>query len=77
MIRESARVAKVERSAHGLRKSRAIQLAEGGATELQIGSWTGPTTLREIVRYTRQRNRRAAVAGTEQDQNSENTADQL
>ncbi|WP_320176667.1 tyrosine-type recombinase/integrase [Roseovarius pacificus] len=65
MIREAASKAKVEKSAHGLRKSRAIRLAEGGATPHQIGSWTGHKTLSEISHYTDAMNRRAAVIGTE------------
>ena len=58
-------------SAHGLRKSRAIALAESGATPHQIGAWTGHTSLSEITHYTRNVDRRAMVMGTEQDQNIE------
>lgn len=63
-------------SAHGLRKSRAIALAEAGATPHQIGAWTGHTSLSEIAHYTRAVDRRALVLGTEQDQNVEKTSDQ-
>lgn len=55
----------VNRSAHGLRKSRAIALAEAGATAHQIGAWTGHESLAEITHYTRAVDRRRAVMGTE------------
>lgn len=63
-------------SAHGLRKSRAIALAESGATPHQIGAWTGHSSLSEIAHYTRAVDRRAMVLGTEQAQNDENTPGQ-
>ncbi|MCJ7871677.1 tyrosine-type recombinase/integrase [Phaeobacter sp. J2-8] len=69
MIREAAIDAKVAKTAHGLRKSRAVSLAESGATTLQIGAWTGHTTLKEISHYTESMDRRRAVTGTEQRQN--------
>ncbi|MCU0909777.1 MAG: tyrosine-type recombinase/integrase [Rhodobacteraceae bacterium] len=59
-----------DRTGHGLRKARAIALAESGATTHQIGAWTGHATLAEIERYTRKASRRAAVMGTEQDRNT-------
>lgn len=68
-IREAAAAAGLKRSAHGLRKSRATFLAEAGATTLQIGSWTGHESLKEIEHYTRSAGRRAAVMGTEQVRN--------
>lgn len=70
MIREAARDAGVQKSAHGLRKSRARSLAEAGATTHQIGAWTGHESLKEIEHYTVAANRRRAVMGTEHDQNS-------
>ena len=42
-----------DRSAHGLRKTAAIALAEAGCTTKQIQSITGHRTIREIERYTR------------------------
>lgn len=63
MIREAAREAGVEKSAHGLRKARAIHLAEGGGTPHQIGAWTGHETLKEVSRYTAAMDRRKAVIG--------------
>lgn len=63
-------------SAHGLRKSRAIALAESGATPHQIGAWTGHSSLSEIAHYTRAVDRRAMVLGTEQVQNVENQTGQ-
>lgn len=56
-------------SAHGLRKARARQLAEGGATAHQIMAWTGHKTLAEVERYTRAANQlrlaRQTMARTE------------
>ena len=63
MIREAARDAGVQKSAHGLRKARAIALADAGAPPHQIGAWTGHESLKEIEHYTRQSNRRRAVMG--------------
>ena len=51
------------RTAHGLRKSRAIRWAESNATTLQIGAWTGHTSLSEIERYIRKYSRRQALSG--------------
>lgn len=72
LIRESARACGIERSAHGLRKTRAIALAEAGATVHQITAWTGHRTLKEAERYTRAAERRRAVMGTEQKPNDAN-----
>jgi len=44
-------------SAHGLRKARARQLAEEGASSQQIMAWTGHRTLAEVERYTKAANR--------------------
>lgn len=76
LIREAAREAKVEKSAHGLRKTRAKTLAEAGATTHQIASWTGHATLKEVEEYTRAADRYRAAIGTEQEQNSENRSGQ-
>lgn len=40
-------------SAHGLRKAFAARLAEHGATDREIMSWTGHETAEEVSRYTR------------------------
>lgn len=69
MIREAARAAGVEKSAHGLRKSLASTLAEGGATAHQIAAWTGHESLKEVDHYTKSADRRKAVAGTEREGN--------
>lgn len=65
------------RSAHGLRKSRAIALAEAGATSRQIGAWTGHESLAEIEHYTRRYDRRRALSRTEGGQKTSNSPDQL
>jgi integrase/recombinase XerD len=65
----------VDRSAHGLRKSRTIALVDGGATESQGMAWTGHLTSDEFVYYSRGRNRRAAVIGTEPAQSTVTVAE--
>lgn len=70
MIREAAREAGIDRSAHGLRKTRGIELAEGGASAHAIMSWGGWQTLKEAEHYCRLASRRRAVMGTEQDRNA-------
>lgn len=63
VLGEACRNAGLDRSAHGLRKARAMALAEAGATVHQIASWTGHITLSEVERYTREADRRRAVMG--------------
>ena len=53
----------VAKTAHGLRKSRATALADGGATAHQIAAWTGHLSLSEVQHYTRAAERRGAVMG--------------
>lgn len=50
---------------HGLRVSRAIRLAEAGATTHQIGAWTGHESLKEIEHYSRQADRKRLLMGPE------------
>lgn len=69
LIRESARSAGVQKSAHGLRKARAVALADAGATTHQIGAWTGHESLKEIEHYTIEANRRRAVMGRNEERN--------
>lgn len=64
VLSKACRQIGIERSAHGLRKSRAAALAEAGATSSQIGAWTGHRSLSEIDHYTREMDRRRAVQGT-------------
>jgi integrase len=63
LIRESAAAAGFDKSAHGLRATRAIDLAENGATTHQVGAWTGHKSLKEIEHYTTDASRRRAVMG--------------
>jgi integrase/recombinase XerD len=51
-------------SAHGLRKTRAVELIEGGATPHDCAAWTGHQSLSEITHYAKEFNRRRAVIGT-------------
>lgn len=53
----------VDRTAHGLRKSRLIALAEAGATTHQIAAWGGHDSLKEIEHYTDLADRRRALRG--------------
>lgn len=73
LIAAAAADAGFDRSAHGLRKSRAVALAEGGANPLQIGAWTGHHSLSEVAHYTEEADRKRAVMGTERVQNIVNT----
>lgn len=56
------------RTAHGLRKSRAIALVEAQGTTSQVGAWTGHESLKEIERYTRGFNKRRALSRTDEEQ---------
>ncbi|MBO9466003.1 tyrosine-type recombinase/integrase [Tropicibacter sp. R15_0] len=53
------------KTAHGLRKARAVILAENGWTPHQIGAWTGHESLQEIAHYTRDANKWAMVVETQ------------
>ena len=64
-----ARDAGIEKSAHGLRKSRAMALAEAGGTVHQIMAWSGHKSVSEIEVYTRKADRIRAVMGQEQTAN--------
>lgn len=75
-IGAACRAIGLERSAHGLRKARAVALADAGATTSQIGAWTGHRSLSEIAHYTREWDRRSAVRGTAAEQELETTPDQ-
>lgn len=56
------------RSAHGLRKTRAITLAEAGATTHQIGAWTGHESLKEIERYSVKASKKRLLTGVDAEQ---------
>jgi len=58
----------VGRTAHGLRKSRAILLAEAGGSSPQIGAWTGHDTLSEIENYIAKLNKKKVLTKTETEQ---------
>lgn len=73
-VAKSARAAKVAKSAHGLRKTRAATLAEAGASAHQIGAWTGHESLSEVAHYTRSADRKRAVMGTNEDGTVKDTA---
>lgn len=64
LIAKAAEIAGFDRSAHGLRKSRAVALAEAGANPLQIGAWTGHRSLSEVAHYVEESDRKRHVMGT-------------
>jgi integrase/recombinase XerD len=51
-------------SIHGLRKTRAVESIEGGATSQQGAAWTGHIDMREYEEYAREFDRLRAVSGT-------------
>lgn len=64
------------KSAHGLRKSRAMALAEAGGTAHQIAAWTGHESLSEVQRYSKAADRKRILSGTDQEQKLETTKTQ-
>ena len=54
----------VNRTAHGLRKSRAMALAAANAGSPAIGAWTGHVSLSEIERYIRKYDKRRVLSET-------------
>lgn len=75
-LSKAAKAIGINKSIHGLRKSRAVALAEAGANPHQIGAWTGHRSLSEITHYTREMDRRKAVTGTAPERELETTAKQ-
>ncbi|KPU84294.1 hypothetical protein JI58_04720 [Marinosulfonomonas sp. PRT-SC04] len=59
------------KTAHGLRKLRAIVMAENGASPHQIAAWTGHETLAEVQRYTNKANKRRTISGTKSSNSAE------
>ncbi len=53
----------VNKTAHGMRKTLATALADGGATTFQVASWTGHQSLSEVQHYTKSAERKRAVMG--------------
>lgn len=60
-----------EKSAHGLRKTRAESLAEAGATTHQVAAWTGHETLSEVQRYSKAADRKRMLSGPDEEQEME------
>lgn len=63
LVQKYAAATGIPKSAHGLRKARAVALAEAGATTHQIAAWTGHRSLKEVEHYTLAASRRRAVMG--------------
>ena len=53
-------------SIHGLRKTRAVELINGGATSHEGAAWTGHIDMKEYDHYAREYDRLKAVRGTSQ-----------
>lgn len=66
LIAGSARAAGINKSAHGLRKSRLTAIAEAGGTAHAIMAWGGHQTLQEAERYTRAAQLKGLVMGERQ-----------
>jgi integrase len=64
-----------DKTAHGLRKARAISVAEAGGSTHQIAAWTGHETLSEVQRYSKGAARRRILSGTEREQKLETAHD--
>ncbi len=62
-VREWCDKAGVSKSAHGLRKARAIELAEGGATVNQLMAYFGWETATEAIRYTKAAQQKILATG--------------
>jgi integrase/recombinase XerD len=64
-------------SIHGLRKTRAVELINGGATSQEGASWTGHQTMKEFDHYSREFDRLRAVLGTPNEPDSDVVESQL
>jgi len=64
-VSAAAKSAKITgKTAHGLRRARAVILAENGWTPHKIAAWTGHESLHEVAHYTRDVNKKALVVET-------------
>jgi len=61
LMSKIAQKAGIHKTAHGLRKSRAVILSEIGWTPHQIGAWMGHESLQEIAHYTKDANKKAMI----------------
>jgi integrase len=64
LFQRCCRELKIPVSIHGLRKTRAVELINGGATSQEGASWTGHQTMKEFDHYSREFDRLRAVRGT-------------
>ena len=63
---KTARAAGISaKTAHGLRGTRCVLHAEGGATTHQLGAWVGHESLKEIEHYTKDADKRRVLSGPE------------
>lgn len=63
MMLKACAAAVIDVSAHGLRKTRAAMIVEGGGTTSQSAAWTGHQSLKLAQHYQREFDRRGAVIG--------------
>lgn len=63
MMLKACTAAEIDVSAHGLRKTRAAMIVEGGGTTSQSAAWTGHQSLKLAQHYQREFDRRSAVMG--------------
>ncbi|MGH1466390.1 MAG: tyrosine-type recombinase/integrase [Cognatishimia sp.] len=56
------------KTAHGLRKTRAISIAERGGTTHQIAAWTGHESLSEVESYSKAAQKKRILSGVESEQ---------
>ena len=63
LISAAAKSAGIEKSAHGLRKTRLTLIAEAGGSTQAIMSWGGHVTIQEAEHYTKSANRRRLLIG--------------
>lgn len=59
------------KSAHGLRKSRAMALAEAGATAHKIAAWSGHESLSQMQRYSKAADRKRILSSTDRERKLE------
>lgn len=64
MMLKACSAAKIDASAHGLRKARAALNVEGGSTSSESAAWTGHQSMKLAAHYQREFDRRSAVMGT-------------
>ena len=68
MMLKACTEAGIDATAHGLRKTRAASIIEGGGTSSQSAAWTGHQSLKLAQHYQREFDRKGAVMGIAQNE---------